>query len=1114
MPTIYDNISQESLFETGLKSQLENALRLDCCVGYFNLRGWDKIRDEIEKLPGATVKERIRYDEQEFHRHCRILIGMTSSPKDELINYLANPDGIQVDNKTMNRQRAKLVQDLASQLTYGVPTQRDEETLQALLDQLKNGRVAVKLFLRHQLHAKLYLCHTSISTVPIQGLLGSSNFTFSGLSAQGELNIDVYDPDAGKKLEKWFEKLWNDRFCIDITNDLVQVLENSWARPDLPTPYHVYLKMAYHLSREARAGLSEYSISRKMSKELLDYQQAAVKIAASYIHRRGGVLIGDVVGLGKTIIATAVAKIMEDDLFYNTLIVCPKNLVPMWEKYREKYGLHARIISHSVLIRDLPSLKRYRLVIVDESHNFRNHLGQAYQALHEYIHKNESRVILLSATPYNKSYIDLSNQLKLFIPEDYDLGIMPEAYINGLPGKLLEFNKLYADINPRTINAFEKSDSTDDWREIMKLFMIRRTRSFIKNNYAKTEPESGRKYLEFSSGNHSFFPNRIPKKVEFGLDVNSSGDQYALLYNDDTVSAINDLKLPRYGLQRYAKKANAGLSKQEAQILANLSRAGKSILGFCRTGLYKRLESSGYSFLLSVARHILRNHIFIHALKNKLELPVSGAVVDVDIYTDEDEGENLLMDFSPGRLDFESQAKAVYNALRGKIKDPGKWIRADIFNTKKLVSDLTHDIDLLMDILNRAGEWSPDQDRKLDALFELATDKHPEDKIIIFTQYADTARYLGNELERRGMEHVAVAVGASGDVVEIVERFSPKSNEANPPAGSELRILVSTDVLSEGQNLQDAHIVVNYDLPWAIIRLIQRAGRVDRLGQDSPEILCYSFLPEDGIDRIIQLRGRLQRRMTENAEVVGSDEVFFENDKIVNLSDLYSEKAGILDDEEDVEVDLASYAYQIWKNATDGKPALRKAIEALPDVIFSAKNADSKGAVVYARTKDNNDALIWLDEKGEVVTRSQFAILKTAECGEKTPIAEKLSNHHELTAKAIDIINKESASITGTLGRKNSVKYRVYERLNELLAGQQASLLATDTLKQAIDAIYQYPLKERAVVVLSRQLRAKIGDFELAQLVSAMYESDDLCVTDSEGAETATDRIICSMSLA
>src|SRR5205085_8537339 len=184
------------------------------------------------------------------------------------------------------------------------------------------------------------------------------------------------------------------------------------------------------------------------------------------------------------------------------------------------------------------------------------------------------------------------------------------------------------------------------------------------------------------------------------------------------------------------------------------------------------------------------------------------------------------------------------------------------------------------------------------------------------------------------------------------------SNEkrAHVKPEEELRVLVATDVLSEGQNLQDAHVVVNYDLPWAIIRLIQRAGRVDRIGQKADRILCYSFLPAEGVERIIRLRSRVKQRLTENAEVVGTDEAFFEDDGgSRTILDLYHERAGILDGDADGEVDLASYAYQIWKNATTDDPALANGIPAMPNVVYGTKPhaptpAEPSGVLVYLRT--------------------------------------------------------------------------------------------------------------------------------------------------------------------
>jgi hypothetical protein len=217
----------------------------------------------------------------------------------------------------------------------------------------------VKLFLRHPLHAKLYLLFRSDPVNPIIGYLGSSNLTQAGLSSQGELNVDVLDHDACQKLTAWFEDRWNDRWCVDISQELIDIIRESWAREELLPPHHVYVKIAYHLSREARIGLSEFRIPKDFGNKLLDFQTAAVKIAAHHLNKRRGVLIGDVVGLGKTLMATALARVFEDDHGLETLIICPKNLVPMWEDYREQYRMRARVLSISQVISQLPNMRRY-----------------------------------------------------------------------------------------------------------------------------------------------------------------------------------------------------------------------------------------------------------------------------------------------------------------------------------------------------------------------------------------------------------------------------------------------------------------------------------------------------------------------------------------------------------------------------------------------------------------------------------------------------------------------------------------------------------------------------------------------------------------------------------
>ena len=184
------------------------------------------------------------------------------------------------------------------------------------------------------------------------------------------------------------------------------------------------------MSEEARTGLTEFRIPRDFGNKLLDFQTAAVKIAAHHLNKRNGVMIGDVVGLGKTLMATALARVFEDDYGLQTLIICPKNLVPMWEDYREQYRMRARVLSLSKATKQLPNMYRYRLVVIDESHNLRNREGKRYRAIQEYIRENDSKCILLSATPYNKSYLDISSQLRLFVPEDEDLGIRPERLLH------------------------------------------------------------------------------------------------------------------------------------------------------------------------------------------------------------------------------------------------------------------------------------------------------------------------------------------------------------------------------------------------------------------------------------------------------------------------------------------------------------------------------------------------------------------------------------------------------------------------------------------------------------------------------------------------------------
>jgi hypothetical protein len=1136
MPRIFDNIEQDLL--PALQETLAVSERADFCVGYFNLRGWKHLDAYVEKWAGGDGQQ------------CRLLVGMQRTDEDELRQALSltrqNDD---VDQQKVIRLKKKLAEQFREQLTLGVPTKDDETALRRLAAQLKGGKLVVKLFLRHPLHAKMYLCFRNDKDNPRTAYLGSSNLTLAGLSQQGELNVDVLDHDATDKLARWFKDRWDDRWCVEITKELIQVIEESWARLDVLPPYYIYVKMAYHLAEEARAGLSEFAVPAEFRDVLLDFQSAAVKIAARHLEKRGGVVIGDVVGLGKTFMATALARVFQDPPHsLETLIICPKNLKAMWEDHAARFRLLGNIVTLTEVQSKLPELRRYRIVLIDESHNLRNREGRRYAVIRDYIERNNSRCILLSATPYNKAYLDLGNQLRLFLKPDDPLGSRPEEYIRrDCDNRVDEFTRKHqCPVN--CLAAFEKSEHADDWRELMRLFMVRRTRSFIERNYAKPHPVTGRKCLLLENGSPFYFPKRNPRTLRFPINDRNPDDQYARLYSDRVVDTIRLLYLPRYGLGNYERPTfDKPPTPDEAKMLANLSRAGKRLIGFCRTNLFKRLESSGSSFLLSIQRHILRNFIYLHAIEHKLPLPIGtqdAALFDTREDDADDDPTATPGDFFDGETergvgtgsvhacrsleDFEKPAAAGYDFLRAHYGRRFEWLRPDLF-IEELAKHLRQDSERLFSILQLAGDWDPGRDTKLAELYKLITKKHRAEKVLVFSQFADTVSYLESQLRRLGLNSLAAVTGDNDDPTAFARRFSPESNRGRDmvTAKDELRVLVATDVLSEGQNLQDAAIVVNYDLPWAIIRLIQRAGRVDRIGQKAEQITCYSFLPADGVERLIRLRARVRQRLQENAEVIGTDETFFEDERHDHLiRDLFTEKSGILDDAEDNEVDLASQAYQIWKNATDTDPKLKKLIPDLPNVVFSTKSvaavpsaADkpsstepATGVMVYVRTADGNDALAWLDEQSRTVTESQHEILRAAACEPNTPGLSRLANHHELVQSAVGFIATEHRSEGGQLGRPSSARRRAYERLKDYADRVRNTLFDVKPLHRVIEAIYARPLTEATRDVLNQELRTGISDDKLAELVLSLHEEDRLCVPDDE-AQPQEPRIICSLGI-
>lgn len=1085
MTRILDNLSDDSRMGTYARDMFNTFERLDVATGYFNLRGWRLFSDLVDEKMTAG---------QEFPI-ARILIGMVqgSAHQEVIAAYQREVEGdedVTADREIAVKRRKALLEVLRGQLMRGIPTASDRETLEHLHKQIACGAVEIRVFCDQPLHGKAYIFHRSDPSQPMKGLVGSSNLTYPGLTSNLELNTDVVDDDGAAKLARWFEDRWDDDFSLTVEEDLLKLLDESWASPGARPPYDVFLKVCYDLSKDVREGLDEYSLTGRISDELLEYQATAVKTLTKRVMSRGGTMLGDVVGLGKTLTAIAVALTLRDEYGYQPLVICPKNLQKMWEDHIEAYDLHGRVVPYS-MSHTLDELRRYPFVIVDESHTLRNDKTQLYQNVQRYIMTNEAKVLLLTATPFNIKYADVANQLGLFIDEDEDLGLQPLAALaKGDFADQLEFGL-------STLAAFRKSNEPEDWKRLMGEHLVRRTRSFVKENYAQTD-ESENQYLTFSNGERFFFPKRKAIPVDHQFDHN---DPAELMVDDMTLDVIQDLLLPRYDLSSYVSRAGqTEASAEESQILEDWKRSRGHVSGFVRTNFYKRLSSCGHSFILSLQRHLARNRLFMYAIDQGLPIPLG--TIDANVLRgDSDSGDEQSLDLNGDGL---TDPAEDYALLSQAGKPNIRWIRPSLFYGR-LRDDLEADNRAIASLLQSYGQWTVGTDSKIRALANLVTKDHPGEKVVVFTEYKDTANYLAEALVQLGVENVGIATGDTTDPTAVARRFSPKSN-ANlvaadkgyqVPVVDELRVLVATDVLSEGQNLQDAHIVVNYDIPWAIIQLIQRAGRVDRVGQEADIVLVYT-VSHGSVEDVLRLRERVQQRLAENATTFGSDESFFDTDEEVTIiRDLYN---GQIDDpaQED-DVDASSLAYELWNKATADNPELAERIAHLPDMIDATKQKrltdQGEGVTVHVQTDSGMDLFGWASPGGHMQLLTGHEALRIFEASPNEMGRPRILEHDSLVKALIQTGPlKEQENIAGRLRGERKI---LWNRL-----GQQRDLFHQDpTSEEALDALFQAPLTKLATNKLRSARRRGAGNPELIDLIRNFYLRDDLTVQAREGKD-------------
>lgn len=1099
MSRIIDN--DELTLASALNEVLPHSKAFDACVGYFNLRGWGLLREAISKMQPTP----------DGRPPVRLLIGMAISPGEALRSRLEGKDQLP-DIERATKLAAQAVASFAEQLIWGKPTNSDRANLRKLRSDLEAGKLQIKFVGREPLHAKLYIAHLEGGMNGYRAVVGSSNFTMAGLSKQGELSLEETDQQLTSELSDWFNARWEDLFSIDVTHQLLDVLEEAWIRETQPSPYHVYLRLAYELSKDAREGLT-LDIPNQFSDVLLPHQESAVRVATRLLERQGIAVIGDVVGLGKTLTGAAIAATTGESV----LVISPKNLTTMWKEHLDRYDIPGRVMSLSMVAKELPDLRRYKLVLIDESHNLRNRQRKAWDAIHDYISENDSKVVLLTATMFNARHRDIGGQLGLKLEMNQPLGVRPERLIAD-QGEIEVASKTGGHLD--SLSAFERSEFNEDWQRLLSEFLIRRTRKFIETNYGIKDPKTGETYLEFKDGTRFHFPKRNAEPLRY---VGGESDPNDRLATEEIFDLVSELSYARHNPGLYLTDDFEAQDKATEELISDLIKAKSSASGFIRTTALKRLTSSAYAFMLTINRMIARNAVFEYALLNNKQLPIGNFqdaffddLNDLDI--DEDDDSSIELDLLDGawgvnwsQAQWLEHAAIAHEALFKKKPKNVRWAPPEMFNTEEMKIALASDSIILQGLLDEYGTWDYKEDGKLKALGELIEKLEPHEKVLIFSEYKDTVDYIHEYLPnytKRALESVS---GKSGDPLRIARRFAPVAN-ANlgglPNGEPEIDVLVTTDVLSEGQNLQDAAIIINWDLPWTIIKVIQRAGRVDRVGQKAKEIRVISFLPQDGVESVINLSKRLVARLKNNNEIFGGGEKFFDEDEdLVELRGLYDGTVSL--DDEEGEVDAASLALEVWQSASDDDR--RQALD-LPEMVYSTKSATEKSSpsvITYGQTDSGTDLLVRTSEnKVSFITPSEA--LEAMKSLPNSVAVTELPDHIDQLGLALDAMTDQVEKSMVL------VHHGLRKRLHDFLAKQVNRVdIPHQTAHKAIElleAVMVSPIQDSVKSDVSGVLRSAktLGDDhgQLERLIT-MHEEHKLLEIRDHGADRI--QIITSM---
>lgn len=941
---------------------------LDALVGYFRASGYFQIREFVENA-----------------QEIRILVGINI---DSLV-YQANQQGILFDGDAEKAQD-EFFKEVKKNIQEAEYDKTVEGGMIQLINDITTGKVKIKIHPKQNIHAKIYIFREKNKHDHGYGsvITGSSNLTDAGLSKNFEFNVELRDNSDIDFATQTFDRLWEEAVPVDM--DSIEKLQKETYLNDNYTPYEVYLKfLIEYFGKSVEFDPNSISDLPKGFKRL-SYQVDAVNDGFSKMMKHNGFFLADVVGLGKTIVSTLIAK----KYFYTngfpehrsrTLIIVPPTIKENWIETIEKFNLdNVKIITNGSLHK-INDATIYDLIIVDEAHKFRSDTAEMYNELQK-ICKTPTRrtlpdgtsvpkrVILVSATPLNNKPEDIANQVYLFQnskESTLETGNLQHFFRQQIDA----YKRLQTERDIKKVQAAVKKVYEKIRTKVIEPLIVRRTRTDLMAHELYSKDLEKQK-IKFPKVNQ-------PKKILYVLQPHLE-DLY-----DKTIRVLSHetqgLKYNRYRAIGFLKPYKKNKYKQADMISAQLAKIMKTLL-------VKRIDSSFYAFKQSLFRFMRATEAMVTMFENGRifiapNLPVSDMI---------NEGkEEELMDL----------------VLEKTIEDPTIDICEPDDFEYDFLPGLQHDFKLLKELSEAWDEVH--EDPKLEVFVEylrntlLSTTINPQSKLVVFSESKETTEYLERELKK----HITASI-LSVDSKSRKERMPSvrKNFDANLPKGEQednYSIILTTEVLAEGINLHRSNVIVNYDTPWNSTRLMQRIGRVNRIGSTADEVYVFNFYPTAKVNNDIELEKKAIMKLQSFHAALGEDSQIYSPDE-------ETETFGLFDKEMEEEKDEKLAYLMMIRDIKEKTPGIFKQIKNMPlrARVGREKSDFNQSTICYIKDS-KRDAFILVkgNEQTEELTFLETAKIFEAEILEKAiPLHSK---HHEQVKSGLllfsDLLEKEKA---------------------------------------------------------------------------------------------------------